>query len=69
MILPKKGDIIELLEMVNDPQPLDVGDKGEVTGVVPWSNGEVQIQVRWESGRGLHLIYPIDKFKIIKKAP
>lgn len=65
-MLPKKGDVIELLEMLNDPNPIEVGDKGEVLSIVPMGSDEYQIQVDWESGRSLHLLYPQDKFKIVK---
>lgn len=67
-MLPKKGDTIELISMDNDPQPISPGDKGTVYLVNPIGNNEVQIGVEWESGRKLFLIYPEDKFKIIKTA-
>ncbi len=68
-IIPKKGDIIQLTEpMENDPNPIQVGDKGEVLAITPIGHNEIQIVVDWESGRKLHLIHPVDKFKIIKKS-
>lgn len=67
-MLPNKGDTVELISMDNDPKPISVGDKGVVYMVNPIGNGEVQIGVEWESGRKLFLLYPEDKFKIIKKA-
>lgn len=68
IILPEKGDTIELIKMNNDPNPLKEGDTGIVYNVVDLGRGEYQIQAEWESGRNLHLIVPEDTFKIIKKA-
>lgn len=65
-MFPKVDDYIELIEMKNDPNPLDVGDKGVVKRVTPFGDGTYQIEVDWESGRRLHLIYPEDKIKILK---
>lgn len=65
-MLPKVGDIIELISMDNDPNPIEAGDTGEVESVSSMGPGEYQIQVDWESGRRLHLLYPQDKFRIIK---
>lgn len=67
-MIHKIGDTIELISMDNDPHPLEAGDKGEVYSVTPCGNDEIQICVNWESGRKLHLIHPVDKFKIIKQA-
>jgi hypothetical protein len=67
-MLPKIGDIVECIEMPHDPAPIAPGDKGEVTSINNCGDGEVQIVVNWESGRRLHLIYPVDKFRIIKKS-
>lgn len=67
-IIPSKGDIIQLLEMNNDPFPIEPGAQGTVTFINDFNNGEVQIGVEWENGRRLFLIHPVDKFKIIKKA-
>ena len=67
-VIPQKGDTIELIEMNDDPFPVEAGTKGVVTFINDFNNGEVQIGVEWESGRRLFLIHPIDKFKIIKKA-
>ena len=66
-MLPTKGDIIELIHM-DDPYAIEPGEQGEVLAVVPCGNNEIQIQVSWNNGRNLHLIHPIDKFKIIKKS-
>lgn len=64
-MLPKVGDIIELISM-DDPFPIAPGEKGEVTKINPFGIDEVQIEVDWECGRRLFLLYPFDKFKIIK---
>lgn len=67
-MIPNKGDTIQLIEMPNDPHPIEPGSKGIVTFIQDIGNNEVQIGVDWENGRRLFLIYPVDKFKIIKKA-
>ena len=67
-MLPKKGDFIELIEMNQDPAPLAPGDQGEVLRITPLGHGEYQIIVDWVSGRCLHLLYPVDKFKILKSS-
>lgn len=63
-MLPKKGDLIKMISM-DDPNPILPGDQGRVISIEDFRNGEYQIKVDWESGRGLHLIYPKDRFEII----
>ena len=67
-MLPNKGDTIELIEMPQDPNPIEPGSKGIVTFIQNLGPNDIQIGVDWESGRRLFLSYPLDKFKIIKKA-
>ncbi len=64
------GDLIELLEMPEDPCPIPVGTKGRVMGVqqLVWHHGaEFQIMVEWEIPRSLSMIHPKDKFRVLKK--
>lgn len=72
----KAGQTIELLEMgvdpdtgEPDPDPIPVGERGEVTDCtwLPWYK-QWQVCVRWECGRGLHLLCPPDRFKVIADA-
>lgn len=58
----KEGDRIELLEMPEDPAPIPSGSKGTVQGVVKLWDDKWQISVKWDSGRTLSLIYPVDSF-------
>jgi hypothetical protein len=57
----KEGDRIVLVEMLDDPCPLDPGVTGTVTDV----NVDVgQLHVEWDNGRTLMLVPP-DAFNII----
>lgn len=59
------GKRIRLLEMPDDPCPIEVGDEGEVTYVGPGLYEKPQIWVTWDSGRTLMLIEGIDKYEVI----
>lgn len=54
------GSRIELISMFDDPNPIEPGSQGVVTG----GNG-AQIHVDWDNGRHLMLIPNVDKYKII----
>jgi hypothetical protein len=60
------GDRVRLISMPDDPCPIETGDTGEVVflarGVHP---GTTQIGVRWDSGRTLNMIHPVDTFEVI----
>jgi hypothetical protein len=57
----KKGDRIELIEMVDDPNPIEKGEKGTVQGI----DGLGHILVKWDNGRSLSLVPEVDRFKVI----
>ena len=57
------GTRIRLVEMLDDPHPIETGAEGTVRNVVPIL-GSFQIQVDWDNGRTLSLISPVDKFEI-----
>lgn len=66
------GDRIEFTgSMIDtDPYPMKRGEQGEVTFVGPWQTGwrghtrmMRQIAVRWDSGRRLMLLDPIDAWR------
>lgn len=65
-MLPKPGQTIELIHMPNDPYPIPDGTKGVVEEVNRLGNSEYQLIVKWENGRGLMLIYPVDQFRIVE---
>ena len=62
----KVGDVVEVIEMPEDPLPVEPGTRGVVRRI--WNPGTrlEQIAVDWENGRSLFLL-PTDKFKIIRE--
>jgi hypothetical protein len=54
------GKKVICIEMINDPNPIPNGTKGEIYHV----GGDV-IHVRWENGRNMGLIIGVDKYEII----
>jgi len=64
-MLPEIGQIIELLQMDNEPNPIPKGTRGVVIRINPMPNNEKQIIVKWENGRTLMLIHPEDKFRVV----
>jgi len=58
----KAGDRIELIEMTQDPNPIEKGERGTVKGV----DGIGNILVDWDSGRTLSLVPEVDRFKVIE---
>ena len=65
-VIPQKGDRIELLEMPEDPCPVEVGTTGTVINVVPlpWTD-HVQVWVSWDTQRSLHLSIPPDRIRVL----
>ena len=67
MPVAKKGDRVRMTGiMPNDPDPIPVGDEGEIIDLVGTYQNP-QIRVRWDSGRSLMLL-PNDPFEIIGRA-
>lgn len=62
---PEVGDRIELLEMPNDPAPIEKGSLGTVTGVPKSGDTVLQVQVDWDNGRRLALVPEADRWRII----
>lgn len=61
MIDLKDGDRIRMVKMGDDPLPIKVGDTGTVFGNgVKWADGTTQYNVKWDSGRTLGVILPVD---------
>jgi hypothetical protein len=60
---PKKGERIELIEMVDDPNPIEPGTKGTISKI----DSIGQIHVDWDNGRTLALLPGVDKYKIIQE--
>lgn len=70
----KIGQRIRLIRMDDDPDPIPVGTTGEVLEVieamvlqagVSGQRREWYIQMKWDNGRTLNLIYPKDEFEVI----
>ena len=57
------GTKVRLIEMPDDPLPIEPGTVGEVKGV----DDAGHIMVKWENGRGLNLIPGIDHFEKVGK--
>lgn len=55
------GTRVELVQM-EDPQAPPIGTKGTVKGI----DGIGSIMVRWDNGSSLHVLYGVDKCKIIR---
>ncbi len=65
MIVPKVGDLIELIEMPDDPNPIAPGTKGTVNYVGKVATLGQQIGVLWEDGSTLMLVNGTDRFRIL----
>jgi len=66
MKLPQTGDRIQLIAMQDDPDPIEPGMTGVVTGVTRHGEGRenwFQIDVDWENGRTLMLSSAPDRFE------
>jgi len=58
------GDRIRLVYMDADPDPIPPGSEGQVTHTTLFQ-GQLQIAVKWDSGRTLNVIDPIDRYEKI----
>ena len=56
----KKGDRIRLVNMPNDPNPIEPDSTGTVINEPVWFEPTWQITVAWDNGRGLNLCVPPD---------
>lgn len=55
------GTRVELIYMDDPYAKLEAGEKGTVTAVDPLGD----IEVEWDSGSNLKLIYGVDRFRVI----
>lgn len=60
----KIGSRIRLVDMSNDPDPIEPGSTGTVLGICHLS-GWTSITVDWDNGRALGLCTPPDIFEIL----
>jgi len=63
MFLLKAGDRVELLDMPDDPNPIEEGTKGTVISMTddPFDEAEYIISVQWDNGRTLNLCTKVDR--------
>jgi hypothetical protein len=68
----KKGDRIELVQMLDDPCPIEPETKGTVqfvsamfppTSRTPTSVNQYKVSVKWDNGRNLLLVVPPDIYR------
>lgn len=68
---PRPGDRIRLLAMPADPHPVRIGEVGTVVSCRQCGSGQDawhQIDVAWDSGRTLMLVWPPDEFEVVERA-
>jgi hypothetical protein len=62
------GDRIRLINMPDDPKPIEPNTTGTVTSIDTINMfGEDHLNVDWDNGRWLNLIVGIDEFEVIDK--
>lgn len=61
----RPGDRIRLIEMGDDPLPVEAGTEGVVGQVGPAFEGRTQVSVVWDSDRSLCLVVPPDRFEVV----
>jgi hypothetical protein len=54
------GKRVRLVEMFDDPYPIEPGTEGVVYNV-----GMDVINVKWDNGRNLGMVFNVDQFEII----
>lgn len=64
--IPQVGQRVELVQMVDEHDPVEAGTLGTVTHIDNWGCGLAQcnIHVKWDNGRSLALLPDIDKWKV-----
>jgi len=65
----KPFDRIEMINMLDDPDPIQIGEQGVVSSVVHHGLGKdwwQQVDVVWDNGRSLSLVVPPDQVKKVK---
>ena len=63
--LPLIGDVVELLHMPDDIDPIESGALGVVTAMGTQFPEARQIHVAWDNGRDLMLLHGIDHYRVV----
>lgn len=61
----KEGDRVRLIEMMDDPAPIEPGTKGRVYLPSVQLGDEWVVHVKWDNGLVLNMCVPPDKFEVI----
>lgn len=63
------GQVIEMISMPDDPDPILAGTRGTVRAVQRgFRPGELVLSVAWDNGRTLNVITPPDVIKVVSNA-
>jgi Domain of unknown function (DUF4314) len=65
----EEGDLIKLVSMTNDPDPIEPGATGKVIMRPIWFQDAWQVTVEWHNGRALCLVVPPDVAEKIEPEP
>jgi hypothetical protein len=64
----KEGDRIRLINMPDDPNPIEPETTGTVLSVTSWLRPPSKVlAMKWDNGRTLSLITPPDEYEVIKE--
>lgn len=66
MCVPPVGSRVRLIEMPDDPCPVEPGATGTVTRAQKLRGESWQLSVDWDNGRMLHLCIPPDVVEVIE---
>ena len=61
----EKGARVRLINMPDDPDPIEPGSEGTINYVGSVGGFGQQIGVKWDSGRTLMLIVGVDDFEVL----
>ena len=66
-VVPKPGQRVECVLMLDEHDPVPPGARGTVTHVDKWgaSNNSANVHVAWDNGRTLALLTDVDQWKVL----
>lgn len=71
MVEFQKGDVIELVSMPDDPDPIPAGTRGIVqygNEIAIGDRAYVQYSIEWAIDRSLQAVVPPDDLRLVKRA-